>query len=231
MILFVCKWIRISLRPRLSLSRLLLGLAVLAALSFGMSNIALGDDTVLVNPPAPKTSKYDQEGLTTLVLTAMKTVEARLSPVRRVLVAKLLARVAMETFENDDERIYWIAVVGRESHYEGRAVSKAGAVGLGQLMPKYAKDFGALCGMEAVEPEDLRDDQVNAHLSACYFKALVRRHDGVIPLALAGYNAGPNSKDVKNFRNLGSLNHESANYVSGVWLIANTLTNGVMETN
>lgn len=67
-----------------------------------------------------------------------------------------------------------------ESGYNPRAVSSAGAIGLGQLMPETARDLG-------VDPNDWR---ANLDGSARYLLTMLDRFSSA-ELALAAYNAGP----------------------------------------
>jgi hypothetical protein len=69
-----------------------------------------------------------------------------------------------------------------ESAYRPAAVSSAGAIGLGQLMPGTARDLG-------VDPHDLTQ---NLDGSARYLLAMLARF-GTPELALAAYNAGPDA--------------------------------------
>jgi soluble lytic murein transglycosylase-like protein len=75
------------------------------------------------------------------------------------------------------------ALVARESSWNPRAVSKSGAVGLGQLMPAAA----ALMGVK-----DRRDPWSNLLGSACYLSHVKGR--GTWRSALHSYHAGPNRK-------------------------------------
>ncbi|MGC1300963.1 MAG: lytic transglycosylase domain-containing protein [Caulobacteraceae bacterium] len=73
------------------------------------------------------------------------------------------------------------AVVRRESGYRTTAVSKAGAIGMMQLMPATARALGV----------DPHDPVQNLEGGAAYLRSLLDRFDGRIDLALAAYNAGP----------------------------------------
>ena len=73
------------------------------------------------------------------------------------------------------------AVIWQESKYKNDAASHAGAQGLMQLMPATAKRFGC---------EDPNDAQSNINAGVKYLRVLLKRFDGDVTLALAGYNAG-----------------------------------------
>ena len=78
------------------------------------------------------------------------------------------------------------AVIAVESGFNARAVSKAGAVGLMQLMPATAKRYGAT---------DRYDPRQNVHAGARYLKSLIDRYGKDLELALAAYNAGEDAVD------------------------------------
>lgn len=78
------------------------------------------------------------------------------------------------------------AVIWQESRYQPRAVSHAGAQGLMQLMPDTAKRFGC---------QDSNDPESNIKAGTKYLSWLLKRFDGNVELALAGYNAGEGAVD------------------------------------
>ncbi|WP_066658557.1 MULTISPECIES: lytic transglycosylase domain-containing protein [unclassified Sphingomonas] len=73
------------------------------------------------------------------------------------------------------------ALIWTESRYNPFAVSKAGAAGLGQLMPGTAKELGVA---------NRFDPLANLSGAARYLRQMLDRF-GVVHLALAAYNAGP----------------------------------------
>ena len=83
------------------------------------------------------------------------------------------------------------AIIMAESGYNSKAVSKKGAKGLMQLMPKTAKSLGV---------EDIFNPKQNISGGVRYFKKLVNQFNGDIKLALAAYNAG--SSKVRRYQGI-----------------------------
>jgi len=73
------------------------------------------------------------------------------------------------------------AVITVESGYNPSARSRAGAVGLMQLMPKTAKRYGV---------KNRLDPEQNIHGGARYLRDLKLQFDNDLQLVLAAYNAG-----------------------------------------
>lgn len=96
------------------------------------------------------------------------------------------------------------AVIKQESRYDPKAVSPVGAQGLMQMMPATAKRFGL---------KDPFDPTANVEAGTKYLKWLLKRFDGDVTLALAGYNAGEGSVD--KYKGVPPYN-ETQNYVKKI---------------
>ena len=93
------------------------------------------------------------------------------------------------------------AIGKAESDFNPKAVSKSGAQGVMQLMPKTAEELGVT---------DSFDPEQNIMGGSKYISDLLKRYDGDTKLALAAYNAGMNN--VKKYGGVPPF-EETQNYV------------------
>jgi soluble lytic murein transglycosylase-like protein len=78
------------------------------------------------------------------------------------------------------------AVIDAESHGDPAAISRAGAMGLMQLMPATSSQYGVVNAF---------DPQANVAGGVHYLHDLLHRYHGNVSYALAAYNAGPGLVD------------------------------------
>ncbi len=128
-------------------------------------------------PPAPVASPLPS------VLAPVETAPTDVSAPTPVQMGQMLARAgALHNIDTD----LLASVIQAESNGNVRAVSRAGAQGLMQLMPGTAAELGV---RDSFAPEQ------NIGGGTAYLDALLSRYHDDIALAVAAYNAGPAAVD------------------------------------
>jgi membrane-bound lytic murein transglycosylase MltF len=138
------------------------------------------------------------------------TCRASASEYRKGILLKQAVRAAQEAFSERSQQESFLLLICIESKFNPTAKSKAGALGLTQVMPKYASEFAG----SAVSPEDLLDAEVNLSIGAKQFKALLDQFEGNVALALSGYNSGAHSPTTKGLAKLVPGHTETMAYVA-----------------
>ncbi|WP_041796655.1 lytic transglycosylase domain-containing protein [Pararhodospirillum photometricum] len=82
-------------------------------------------------------------------------------------------------------------IIRQESNFDADARSRAGALGLMQLLPSTARAMAQREGVIFDDASLTRDPTFNTRLGTRYLADLVTRFDGSLVLAAAAYNAGP----------------------------------------
>jgi soluble lytic murein transglycosylase-like protein len=95
---------------------------------------------------------------------------------------QMKAMIEQAANENGVDPLLLDAVVATESSYDPRCRSRAGALGLTQLMPDNVKELGV---------KDPFDPMQNLQGGAKQLAQLIDKYPGRKDLALAAYNAGP----------------------------------------
>lgn len=96
-------------------------------------------------------------------------------------------------------------VMRQESGFNHRAVSRAGARGLMQLMPATARRLGV---------RNIHDPVENVEAGSRHLKSLIELYEGDVNLALAAYNAGEQA--VARYGRRVPPYRETQNYVRGI---------------
>lgn len=87
------------------------------------------------------------------------------------------------------------AISRQESNFDPEAVSSANARGVMQLLPGTAAGVARRLGLRHQVGMLTADPAHNMRLGAAYLSELAGRFGGALPLAVAGYNAGPGRVD------------------------------------
>ena len=99
--------------------------------------------------------------------------------------------IRREAMEWGVDPIVLAAIIRQESAFKADIVSRAGAIGLMQVMPPTGAQLARVHGPSGFQEEHLVSPEVSLHLGAAYFVEMSARYDGVLPLILSAYNAGP----------------------------------------
>lgn len=84
-----------------------------------------------------------------------------------------------------------IAIARRESEFDHRVASGAGALGLMQVLPGTASDVARDLGIAYDRGKVLTDWRYNARLGSTYLAQMSKRFGGNVVMVAAAYNAGP----------------------------------------
>jgi len=104
-------------------------------------------------------------------------------------------RIEREAREWGADPLLVAALIRQESAWEPAIRSPVGATGLMQVMPETGRELAARHGVAGFRPEQLEVPDLNTHLGTAFLVELLARYRGDLPLALSGYNAGPQRAD------------------------------------
>ena len=88
-----------------------------------------------------------------------------------------------------------LAISRRESAFAADTRSRAGAVGLMQLMPPTARQVARSLNIKRPRTQSLKRPSLNIRLGSRYIADMLKRYGGNPAMALAAYNAGPGAVD------------------------------------
>jgi len=99
--------------------------------------------------------------------------------------------VAVDPPDGTVEPAVTLGLIRQESSFDVQAGSPAGAQGLMQLMPATAASVARRLNEPMSPPALTADAAYNMRLGTAYLQGLLDQFGAALPLALAGYNAGP----------------------------------------
>ena len=98
--------------------------------------------------------------------------------------------IKLHSENNGLEPYLILAMIRQESAFDPKIISRAGAMGLMQLMPSTAKMISRKLRVKKFNKDMLFMPDINISLGTRYFGDLLKEFDGNLVLALASYNAG-----------------------------------------
>ena len=101
-----------------------------------------------------------------------------------------------QKFQNKKDLILIHSIIKQESAFMINAKSHAGARGLMQLMPFTARKVAQNLNIKYYKSALTSNPEYNILLGTTYIKSLIKKFKGSLPLALAGYNAGPRRVEI-----------------------------------
>jgi soluble lytic murein transglycosylase-like protein len=119
----------------------------------------------------------------------------------RTLYSPIVKKIAGR-YHIDPDLVH--VVIRAESNYDAFAISSAGAMGLMQLMPATARQYGVM---------NIFDPAQNIEGGVRYLKDLVKLYGGQTRLVLAAYNAGQEA--VRKYRGIPPY-PETRSYIAGI---------------
>ncbi len=87
------------------------------------------------------------------------------------------------------------ALIRQESEFDPRAKSRAGALGLMQILPRTGRMLARRVGIKQLPSRRLYDPDLSLRLGTLHFRSVLARFEGNLPYSLAAYNAGEHRVD------------------------------------
>jgi len=110
-----------------------------------------------------------------------------------VYPAAFAPHVWQAAWENDVDPLLVLSVMRAESLFRHDAVSRAGALGLVQVMPATGARVAGLMDNSQFHVERLLEPETNIRIGTFYLGKLLDRFGGQFPLAVGAYNGGPHN--------------------------------------
>jgi soluble lytic murein transglycosylase len=207
------------------------GFASSSALAAGMALAEAGDRTL-----AKRFFLQVAEGLNAGELEQLSDLALRMGePHIALLVAKAAAErgvilprgyYPVPEFVPDGlavSRALALSISRRESEFDPRAQSKAGARGLMQVMPATAEQLAGSIGETASAGRLTSDPVYNVRMGSAYLARMIENFGPAVTLIASGYNAGP-GRPKKWIEQFGDPRRDSVDVVDWVEMIPFTET-------
>jgi len=136
--------------------------------------------------------------------------------------------IKINNINSNLEEALLLAIAKQESEFFITAKSRAGALGLVQVMPNTAKISAKEMGLKYNKDKLLNDAAYNLTIGSNYLSSLIDYYKGSLILAIASYNAGP--KNVNKWIKLfGDPREQSINYINWIESIPFTETRNYVQ--
>lgn len=178
---------------------------------FGAASLSVASDKIYIGyspEGTPQFSNTQNDAHAVLFLqdgASLHKIESKVATRRSSQREYLIPIIRQTAHDHSMDPALLAALIDVESSFESTAISPKGAMGLMQLIPKTASQYGL---------KDPFDPNQNLDAGTRYLKDLLMLHNGNVPLAIAAYNAGQGS--VSRYKRRIPPYHETLLYVPRV---------------
>jgi soluble lytic murein transglycosylase len=109
-------------------------------------------------------------------------------------------KIKQESEKYKIDPVLIMSLIRQESSFGLKALSSSQAAGLMQMIQPTAMEVASKLKMKIQFPEDLYRPEINIPMGTFYYSDVLKDFNMHVPLALAGYNAGPHK--IKSFISL-----------------------------